>query len=331
MRVSVIVPCYNAAPYLGQALGSALAQSRSPDEVIVVDDGSTDGSPEIAESFGGCVRVVSERRGNAPETRNRGAALATGEALLFLDADDVLGPWAVEALLDTLRDKGGIAACSWSRLERVGGRWVRRPPSCAPRSPREDALSAWLQGWYHPPCSVLWTREAYEHTGGWDARARVNNDGDIMMRALALGIPLHVTTGGEAFYRRLPNGEASLSGRRFGPEGLKARVWVVRRVAEMLESQGRLTPYHGAFDVAFGRIALDCGAENPEIAESALRLRRQYGGPVWERLGRALHRRMRSRLPPLLQTSAPSPETPAGVDEEVTFGLVERCPPSVES
>jgi O-antigen biosynthesis protein len=161
VNVSVIIPCYNAEPFLAQTIGSVLEQTRPAHEIIVVNDGSTDGSLGLARRFeagcGGLVRVITERSGHAPHTRNTGAFLATGDALMFLDADDVLAPDVLESLTNALsRRQGAIAGCPWRRLEYEDGKWISRPATCAPRMPDQDALSAWLSGWYYPTCSVLW-------------------------------------------------------------------------------------------------------------------------------------------------------------------------------
>jgi glycosyltransferase involved in cell wall biosynthesis len=120
MTLSVIIPCYNAEPFVAQTIRSVLEQTRPPDEIIVVDDGSTDGSVEVVRQFGDRVRLLTGRNGGASPTRNKGLDHATGDALMFLDADDVLGPTALEALTDALRP-GAIAACLWYRLDYEGG------------------------------------------------------------------------------------------------------------------------------------------------------------------------------------------------------------------
>jgi glycosyltransferase involved in cell wall biosynthesis len=85
----VIVPTFNGERYLEQALRSALNQTLPPFEVIVVDDGSTDGSPEIAESFGHPVRCIRQTNMGVARARNRGLSVATGEFIAFLDHDDL--------------------------------------------------------------------------------------------------------------------------------------------------------------------------------------------------------------------------------------------------
>jgi glycosyltransferase involved in cell wall biosynthesis len=94
-RVTVVIPCFNAAPFLRETLESALNQSHAPFEVLVVDDGSTDESAAIAESFGPPVRVISQRNQGESVARNRGVEEAGGNWIAFLDADDV---WLREKL-----------------------------------------------------------------------------------------------------------------------------------------------------------------------------------------------------------------------------------------
>lgn len=85
--VSVMIGAYNAAPYLGEAIESVFAQDYEPIELIVVDDGSTDGTAEVARSFAG-VQVISQENGGNGAARNRAVEEASGDLYAFLDADD---------------------------------------------------------------------------------------------------------------------------------------------------------------------------------------------------------------------------------------------------
>ncbi|MGP0073682.1 MAG: glycosyltransferase family 2 protein [Bryobacteraceae bacterium] len=87
--VSVIIPIYNSAKYLREAIASVLAQRHSPLEVLVVDDGSSDNGPELASSYGLQVRVIAIPHRGHPAARNAGIAASTGDFLAFLDADDL--------------------------------------------------------------------------------------------------------------------------------------------------------------------------------------------------------------------------------------------------
>lgn len=91
-RISVVMPVFNGASFIGDAITSILAQAERPLEIVVVDDGSTDDSSEIAESFGETVRVIRQANSGHVAARNRGFAAVRGEYVTSLDADDLFGP-----------------------------------------------------------------------------------------------------------------------------------------------------------------------------------------------------------------------------------------------
>src|SRR4051794_29328844 len=90
--VSVVIPCYNSVRFIGATLKSAFGQTYPHLEIIVVDDGSTDGSADLIRSFGGRLRVEFGPNRGASAARNRGTTLANGEFIQYLDADDLLIP-----------------------------------------------------------------------------------------------------------------------------------------------------------------------------------------------------------------------------------------------
>jgi glycosyltransferase involved in cell wall biosynthesis/GT2 family glycosyltransferase len=100
--VSVVIPCFNHGRFLGAAIESALVQSHRAIEVVVVDDGSTDDTPEVAASYGQLVRYVAKVNGGLSSARNEGSRRAEGELVVFLDADDQLSPTFVEETLAVL-------------------------------------------------------------------------------------------------------------------------------------------------------------------------------------------------------------------------------------
>ncbi len=105
--VSVVIPAHNAEKYLGEALESVLAQSVAPAEVIVVDDGSSDSTAQVAQSFPG-VEYLRQENSGAAMARNEGVQRATSEYLAFLDADDLWTPHKLESQLAAF---GGAAKC----------------------------------------------------------------------------------------------------------------------------------------------------------------------------------------------------------------------------
>jgi glycosyltransferase involved in cell wall biosynthesis len=98
--VSVMIGVYNGAPYLGEAIDSVLAQTHEPVELIVVDDGSTDDSAAIAESYGARLRCIRQERGGMAAARNSAVEAASGEFFAFLDADDRFPPDKLERQLE---------------------------------------------------------------------------------------------------------------------------------------------------------------------------------------------------------------------------------------
>lgn len=107
-KVSVIVPLYNAEAYLEEAISSVLKQDYEPLELIIVDDGSSDGSLEVALRYESeKVRVFSQKNSGACVARNRGLREAEGEYVKFLDADDVLAPGSIRKQVDQMANMSG--------------------------------------------------------------------------------------------------------------------------------------------------------------------------------------------------------------------------------
>ena len=260
MTLSVVIPCRDAEAYLAETLRSLSLQTRPPDEVIVVDDGSVDRSAEIARAFGDPVRVVAGSGTGGSAARAHGAELAAGDRLMFLDADDLLGPDALaslDAALDDHPDK--VALCPWHRWELgPSGIWMAAPPSCRRRHPRDDDLAAWFRGWFHPPAAVLWSREALARSGGWDPDVRMNQDGDVMMRGLVRGNRTVTTRAGTAYYRRSPEPGQSVSDRRRSAAGIDARLDVLARLGRMLDERGDLARYANPLRAAYRDVVADC-------------------------------------------------------------------------
>jgi GT2 family glycosyltransferase len=124
-RVSAIIPAWNAAPYLGDAVRSALAQEGAEVEVVVVDDGSTDATPAVIASFGGRIRSVRQENRGLPAARNAGIAAATGELIAFLDADDTWEPAKSRLQVAHLaaHPRCGLVFCDVYRID-AGGRRI---------------------------------------------------------------------------------------------------------------------------------------------------------------------------------------------------------------
>ncbi|NTZ43965.1 glycosyltransferase family 2 protein [Altererythrobacter sp. SALINAS58] len=267
MDISVIIPVFNGEGYIEEALRSVLEQTHPPQEIIVVDNGSTDRTTDIVERYP--VKLLYEKKSGASLARITGREAATGDAFMFLDADDILGPTVLEELVAVLRKHpNAVALCPWKRYELIDGKWQVRPASSRAREGGEHPLAAWLTGWWHPPCSVLWSREAYERSGGWDPSWCVNDDGDLAMRALVQDVPMIRTSGGTSYYRRLPEGEISLSGHRHSHRGLASKITVIERIEKALEDKGKVHRFSIPLREVFEILAEEA-LEYPELAQRA--------------------------------------------------------------
>lgn len=96
VRFSVLIPAYNREKYVGETIDSVLSQTFPDYEVIVTDDGSTDQTLKVLESYGSRIKVVRQSKQGTESARNAAAAIACGEYLAMLDSDDLLPPWALE-------------------------------------------------------------------------------------------------------------------------------------------------------------------------------------------------------------------------------------------
>lgn len=270
--VSVIIPCHNAAPFVGEAIESVLAQEWLHTDVIVVDDASTDDSWEVIQRYGPCIQSLRlARNGGAAHARNRGVGISRGRWLLFLDADDRISPNALMWLAETAqRSPGALVHCAWRYLVRdEGGAWVSRAPVRQHAS--GDPLRDWLEGGFVPTCSLLWPREIYVATGGWDEALTLNDDGDLAMRALAAGARLVRAAGGEGFYRRHGAERVSLSADVGSETKLRSGMRVMEKLADVLEAQERLDAYREPIARVYRELALYAfRAEHTELGRECL-------------------------------------------------------------
>jgi glycosyltransferase involved in cell wall biosynthesis len=119
--VSVIIPCHNYGRLLGDAIDSALVQTYTSVEVIVVDDGSTDETAAVASSYSDRVLLVRQQNGGPGSARNAGARASRGDYVVFLDADDSLAPTYIEDTLATMRSAPRSVGFIYTSLRRFEG------------------------------------------------------------------------------------------------------------------------------------------------------------------------------------------------------------------
>ena len=154
--ISVVIPCYNAAAFLRATIESILGQTHPVLEVIVVDDGSTDDSANIAESFGPPVRVIRQPNQGESAARNRGIEAAAGEWVAFLDADDLWLPTKVELQAEAIRSAPADVVCVTGDFLLFGEGQEERLCSLPARYDAPHPLREMLVGFtVHIDCAVV--------------------------------------------------------------------------------------------------------------------------------------------------------------------------------
>jgi glycosyltransferase involved in cell wall biosynthesis len=185
--VSAILPVYNGAVFIADAIESVLAQTYEPIECIVVDDGSTDGTADVVRGYEPHVRLVQQANQKVSRARNHGAELSSGELLGFLDADDMWRPERVERQWDAIRDRPEVGAVVCGTQVVDGDMNPLRVIQQDPDLTVEDLLS-----WRAPTAStssnlLIW-RRCFDEMGGFDERLlAASEDWMMTFRLVAAG------------------------------------------------------------------------------------------------------------------------------------------------
>jgi glycosyltransferase involved in cell wall biosynthesis len=188
-RVSVVIPAYNRAELVADAIESALAQTAPDLEVIVVDDGSTDATRDVVRAYvaraPGRVRYLWQPNQGVAAARNAGAAAARGRHVAFLDSDDLWNPEKLARQLPVLEADPALGWVSaYADVVDAGGRrLLGRKPAQPPGSTLEELV---VRG-TAPPSTFLVRREALAQVGGFDPRAAGMDELDLCLRMAQRG------------------------------------------------------------------------------------------------------------------------------------------------
>jgi glycosyltransferase involved in cell wall biosynthesis len=215
--VSILIPAYNAEMWLPDTLQSALAQTWDNKEIVIVDDGSKDGTLALARSFeSDVVKVYTHKNQGAAATRNKAFSLCHGDYIQWLDADDLLGPDKIAKQMEALGD-------SPSPRTLLSGEWgsFMHRPSRAKFVPTglwcDLSKAEWLmrkmeQNAYMQTGSWLVSREMTEAAGPWDTRLLGDDDGEYFCRVLLASDSVRFVPGSKVYYRQAGSGSLSYIG-----------------------------------------------------------------------------------------------------------------------
>ena len=189
-EVSVILPTYNRAGMLGDAVGSVLSQTFRDYELIVVDDGSSDDTPGLLAAWADDITVLRTRRQGVAAARNYGVSNSAGRYLAFLDSDDLWLPGKLECQLRAHR------AHPEMRISHTDEIWVRKGRRVNPKD-KHAKRGGWIFQYSLPMCrispsSVIIERSLFEEVGGFDRRFCVCEDYELWLRITAANQVLYL-------------------------------------------------------------------------------------------------------------------------------------------
>jgi glycosyltransferase involved in cell wall biosynthesis len=182
ISISVVMPAWNAARYIGDAIDSVLSQSVAPDEIIIVNDGSADHTAECVRKFGSRVTLIEQSNAGAAAGRNRGIAEAHGEAIALLDADDLMAPRRLElqgALLTLNPD------CAITLGRQLTFRSEQERLALGSGTVKLTAVRAG-----YVPSAAMVRASAFALVGPFDASLRIGDFLEWIRRAQARGTPV---------------------------------------------------------------------------------------------------------------------------------------------
>ncbi len=276
--VSVLVPSFNAGPWIAAALESALVQTWRNLEVIVVDDGSADDTATVAARFADRgVRVITQPNRGASAARNRGLAEAHGDYVQFLDADDVLDAAKIEIQLNALRrrDPVKVASCAWTRFTGdPAGASFRPLYGWRDMTPFEFLYESALERGTFPPIAWLVPRPLCDAAGPWDEQLSRNDDGEYFARVLARSSGMVFCEEARAYYRsNIPTSYAT----RFSLEAARSDLRAWNSIAATILSLENSPRAHRAVATGYLRLQVCYYGHFPEIVREARRLEREHG------------------------------------------------------
>lgn len=184
-RVSIIMPAFNAEPFIREAIESVLAQTYRDYELIVVDDGSTDGTLAAVETYRSGTQVLRQPHAGAVAARNYGIRQSAGELVAFLDADDLWLPGFLDAVVEAFDARAEVgAAYAWLRYIDPDGQPL---PGGTQDRLWPDVLAQALHHCFAVPSTLVVRRSRLDQVGLFDPELRGGEDRDLLIRLAAAG------------------------------------------------------------------------------------------------------------------------------------------------
>ena len=279
--VSVLVTAYDAEPWLAETLASVVEQTHENLDVVVVDDGSTDGTLAVARSFEDPrVKVLTQANAGACAARNRALGEARGDLVQYLDADDLLAPDKIARQVARLRDEpeGTVASGPWVRFRETPGDMGRGgEPGWEDYEPAAEWLvQSWSTGGgMMPPFAWLTPRLLVEAAGPWDESLQKNQDGEFFARVLARASKVAFCPGAWGYYRSgMATSVSARRGAEVAPSLYAAAESSTRSVLDVLDTPEARRACAGLWQ----RVAFETYPVAPEVGRQAEAQAEALGG-----------------------------------------------------
>lgn len=203
--VSIIIPCYNREEFISQAINSALSQTYPNIEIIVVDDGSTDTSISVIQTFGNKVKLIAQKNRGVSAARNTGFRVAKGEFIVFLDSDDWLSDNIIENHITTTKSWPNVDIyCADSRTVNEQNELSALNLCNWPTTP-ETPLELFLLAPPPFPACEMYRAKTIRQLGGYDEDMRAFADSGLRLKIILNDGKVVRTNGGYAVYRPVAN------------------------------------------------------------------------------------------------------------------------------
>lgn len=308
--VSVCMPCYNAARFVGAAIESVLAQTYSPIELIVVNDGSTDDSAAVLEGFESRgVKVIHQSNAGQCAAANRAFGVSKGDLIKFFDADDLLDREMISrqvAAISTYDD--AIAMSEWARFRQDPTEAVFNAlPMYRTTDPVTWLTEEWARGEPMMQCAMwLIPRSVLQRAGGWNERLSLINDFEFFSRVLLAARSVVYTPGARLYYRSsVANSLSSQKSRMAAESALLSFILGTEHLIKVEDSQrtrraaaNMLRTFEYTFYPHFEDLRKRAAAKIGELGGSDLQ---PVGPPGFHRLRRWLGWRAARRIQIVVQ------------------------------
>lgn len=279
-RVSICIPCHNAARYVSEAIDSVLNQTWTNLEIVVVDDQSDDGSREILAGIRDeRLTVLHRTYGNASAARNEAFRNSSGDYVKFFDADDLLSPGLVESQVTRLRKrKASVATCEWGRFYGDDPNGYRANPEAVWKDlPADEWLvTSWDDA--RPmmqPGLFLLPRSLVETAGPWDESLTLIDDFEFFARILSHANEVLFTPGERLLYR---SGISESLSQRKSPEAVESAARsLLKGTAHLLEKRCDAAARRACANL-LQDFVYTCYPDYPSLRESMIRRIEELGG-----------------------------------------------------